>query len=403
VKPPTAAEIVFGDLPVHLRILRHCARATLAADHAGRLAGLLADPSCDLEALTRAATQQGVIGLVAHHLAALERAGLPAPAGLRIREVAQHCTLRAMMLAGRMGEVAAALREAGVKAVFYKGPTLALRLYGQLALRHFGDLDVLVHPSQVEVAMAALGRIGFSMRDDCAPYLGVLRRTYSEVSLLRGDGAIRQDVDLHWHYAPWRLGYGSGFVDESLARAETFEVGAHAVLTPSLSDLLVILCMHGGTSLWNRIYMMADVAELLRKRPDLAGRETLETAERAGAGRLFRFALWLAEAFGAAVGAEMQEEIARDPAIPAMARIVRREILAPTRDGGLFNVFYWHMRDGLADRARLAWRLVANPTLVDHQILGSRGLRFPPLAYSLHMLRPFRLVPALLRGWRPRA
>jgi hypothetical protein len=37
----------------------------------------------------------------------------------------------------------------GISAIPYKGPVLAVAVYGNLALRQFGDLDILVHKRDV--------------------------------------------------------------------------------------------------------------------------------------------------------------------------------------------------------------------------------------------------------------
>src|SRR5205823_3259895 len=52
------------------------------------------------------------------------------------------------------------LEGAGIEAVPYKGPVLASEVYGDVALREFVDLDILVHPRDVARAVRLL-------EDDC--------------------------------------------------------------------------------------------------------------------------------------------------------------------------------------------------------------------------------------------
>src|ERR1700757_3738973 len=54
------------------------------------------------------------------------------------------------------------LEKCGVVAVPFKGPVLAETVYGDVALRSFSDLDVLVEAADVPRAKAALASLGYS-------------------------------------------------------------------------------------------------------------------------------------------------------------------------------------------------------------------------------------------------
>jgi hypothetical protein len=53
-----------------------------------------------------------------------------------------------------------------IPAIAYKGPTLAVSAYGNLSLRQFGDLDILVQDRAYERARQLLIKQGF--RDHCS-------------------------------------------------------------------------------------------------------------------------------------------------------------------------------------------------------------------------------------------
>ncbi|NJN18389.1 MAG: nucleotidyltransferase family protein [Oscillochloris sp.] len=80
-----------------------------------------------------------------HRVLPLLVAGLlDVPALLRDRARAE--ALRSMMLAGELRHILSLLKQAGVTAIPYKGPALALQIYGNAALRQGGDLDLLIAP-----------------------------------------------------------------------------------------------------------------------------------------------------------------------------------------------------------------------------------------------------------------
>ncbi len=54
-----------------------------------------------------------------------------------------------ILLTHELQKLLALFADNDVRAVPYKGPALALQLYGNVALRQFSDLDILVHPRDV--------------------------------------------------------------------------------------------------------------------------------------------------------------------------------------------------------------------------------------------------------------
>jgi hypothetical protein len=91
-------------------------------------------------------------------------------------------------------EVAYILREAGVRCLHIKGPTVVKWLYAEDG-RHWGDVDILVSPAEMGEAIAALAERGFSER-----FTGVNRQTTEDhaITVRRTDPAIGLDeVDVH--------------------------------------------------------------------------------------------------------------------------------------------------------------------------------------------------------------
>src|SRR4029077_11924947 len=88
----------------------------------------------------------------------------------------------------------------GISAVAYKGPALAVSIYGNLALRQFSDLDILVRSTDVWRATALLVAAGF------APHFVIpeeKRTAFIRLSYVqffdRPDGPV---IELHWGVAP---------------------------------------------------------------------------------------------------------------------------------------------------------------------------------------------------------
>jgi hypothetical protein len=69
---------------------------------------------------------------------------MPAEWLARLRMQYMMNAARNMKMTAELLRILDALKEAGIKAMPLKGPVLAQQLYGDVALRQFSDLDILV-------------------------------------------------------------------------------------------------------------------------------------------------------------------------------------------------------------------------------------------------------------------
>ena len=84
-----------------------------------------------------------------------------------------------------------------MQAAPYKGPALAVQLYGNVALRQFSDLDILVHPRDVLLARDLLLAEGYSPLPPLTEgQQAVLLRTQCNFPFTRE--SKRMIVELHW-------------------------------------------------------------------------------------------------------------------------------------------------------------------------------------------------------------
>ncbi len=218
-------------------------------------------------------------------------------------------------------EVMEALESAGIEAAAWKGPALALTAYGHLGLRAFADLDVLVGANDLEAAASALA--GLFQPRPRPPNL-------TEWPFVRRDGGMI--LELHWGPAP---SVGGAWAPTTLRR-ERLRVGGKTIPHLAPSDLLVTLCVHGGKHRWERLLWIVDVAELLRRRPDLDWHRVDELAEQRGLRRLVFLGVQLArDLLGAPVPASQLSRIDTEPAVSRLASVVTRHLFeAPKASQG---------------------------------------------------------------------
>jgi len=334
------------------------------------------------------AERHRMIPLLHRHL---RGSGLPEPfaAGMRARHAAE--VHRALRLAGEARRLLDALSAAGIEALVYKGPALAVRAYGDLSLRSFTDLDLLVRPADIPRSTQILADAGYAPALEMTPAQERwFRRVDGDYPLLhRETGTL---VELHARVSSLRFAMPID-TDALIRRSQAVPVGGGEARTLGDDDLLLVLLVHGAKHRWKRLEWLAAVAALLR-----AGRGDVATvrarAVELRARRTVLLGLHLAHALLAVpLSADVAHEIAADGGIAALAAEAADRLFGPepgddaagTRANLRFNL---RLRDGAADRVRSAARWLFGP--------GPEDWKWRPLPDALfplyRVLRPLRLL-----------
>jgi hypothetical protein len=283
----------------------------------------------------------------------------------------------------------------------YKGPALAALLYGNVALRQAGDLDIVVRRSEVDRARALLQARGYRPRHalDRGGEAFMLRSRYSE-ELERPDGP---SVELHWGFTNGDVGLALDL--DSLAprlRAATLGGGGVPVFCPE--DLLLLLCIHGGKHRWDRLEWVCGVAELLRAEgAGLDWSALLERSAALGVRRMLLLGVLLAlDLLEAPVPDAIVRHARSDAAVPRLAREVPALLALEAVDGdetGSFatDLFRLQLRERPRDRLRFIWYRLTTPSRPERWSAVSLGTRWLPLH---GFVRPFQLASKLLPALR---
>lgn len=250
-----------------------------------------------------------------HRVAPLLARALPQP---ELAAYARSLLPRTLLLTGELARLLKDWQSQGIAAIPFKGPGLAVQLYGDPALRHFDDLDILVRPADFPAAKAHLLACGYQFRE-AHPF----HETFSQ-----SRSGIESVVEVHWDV-----------MDEDFpvcfdlpgiwARRVPFTLGGASTFAFAPEDLLLLLCAHGSRHLWFRLQWVCDVAQLLRRFPALDWAVILECARQAGARRSLFLGLAVAhDLLGAPLPPEIEPTLRRDAHTAQLARRVREQILA---------------------------------------------------------------------------
>lgn len=161
------------------------------------------------------------------------------------------------VLLRQVGRVLAALRAAGVPTMVLKGNAVLASLKVEIAVRPMNDGDVMVPAEHVGTAGRILGELGLHTSLDLSP------GRHSVIHAAPFSEAGRYWLDLHWHVLKEDCAANAD-ADEWAAAIPVLVDGIET-LAPSLTDQLLLACVHGVR--WDPeppLRWVADAAMLVR-------------------------------------------------------------------------------------------------------------------------------------------
>jgi len=291
-------------------------------------------------------------------------------------------------------ELVATAQSVDIRAIPYKGPTLALEAYGDIALRSFVDIDVLIAKKDLSRLRRELVRKEYS---ETLGYSRSLEQRYLRTGAefpLRSPGGVL--VELQWQVVPRYFALEFNF-DNLWQRRRPLKIAGQSVSQLSPEDLLVVLCVHGGKHKWERLAWISDVAALISNNVQLDWGYIRSASRNLGASRAVLLGLELS---GRLFGVPMPREaraLGRDRTALALAQQVEAQSLASTiapdsaPDGRLsFHqvAFLWRLRERLRDRMTFAIRLLFTPSISDWRLVDLPS-PFSSLYYPIRIGRLF--------------
>jgi hypothetical protein len=333
-------------------------------------------------------TSPAFLRLAEHHgVRPLVRQALAETAPPELTQFFRANAIRNLYLTAELLRLLRLLDAQGIRAVPLKGPALAQSLYGDLALREFGDLDVLVQETDLRKARDLLEAQGYHLdfaldpRDEAA----YVRDGQHYLLLHPAKGIV---IELHWRFAPRWFAFPLS-PSQVWPRLQPIPLAGREVPSLCPEHLFLFLAAHGAKHRWCALKWLCDLVQLIHRHPRLDWEWLVDQARRSHAMRVLLLAIHLAAQLGAAVPPELRERARRDATVQALAADVWRDIenpLGPEDLGG----FLWDLRaqERWRDRLLRCLLVLTIPTATDQAFL--------PLPRSLSFLyavvRPIRIL-----------
>ncbi|MGH9762696.1 MAG: nucleotidyltransferase family protein, partial [Blastocatellia bacterium] len=145
------------------RLLVACARTRINSSAAAQIAELLSQP-LDWEYVLAEAAENSIVPLLERQLRAVAPGSVPPVPMEWLKNATRANVVRCLFLASELTKILARFESEGIQAVPYKGPVLALQAYGDVILRDFDDLDIILRQSDMPRANEIMLALGYQAR-----------------------------------------------------------------------------------------------------------------------------------------------------------------------------------------------------------------------------------------------
>lgn len=376
---------------VALEIIILCARADLSPKQIDQLKELCHKKK-EWDNFFDLAMQHRVLPLVYKNLRKYCAHSIPQKILDQGKQIYRNNGTRNLLMTGYLARVLSLLREHGIPAMAFKGPVLAVTLYGDSSLRSFGDIDVLIQRHHLMRAVKILANQGFlpsfQLNDR---QLLKLSQTDNEFPLLHKANGI--SLDLQWEITG---GYFSSQMtfEDLFEKHKTMRIGGEKISVFSDEYLLFYLCIHGNQHTWKQLDHVCCVAGLITKSPDLDWDAVFLMALKYKGMRMLLIGLLLAkDLFGTVPPRRFSIHLQEDSQAMKLAAKISYDLRSPEQTpesvvNHRFVKYHLLSMDYPLLGIRYALRLFFIPTRYDWQCY--------PLPASLsflhYLIRPFRIA-----------
>jgi hypothetical protein len=387
-----------GDIKISSEheLLLACSHVSIDGATAGNIRRLLQQP-LDWSSICRLAIDHRVVPLLYRALVMAGDAAVPWAALDLLRDEARASAGYGLQLTGELLRLLDLLRANGIGAIPWKGPALAQAAYGNLSLRQFDDLDILVRQQDIMRARDVLIEASYSSE------WGVGSRR--EQAYLASEHAYPLEnsqnqivVELHYRIRERFFAFPLD-MQELWDRATLGMLAGRPVLQLPIEDLLLVLCVHGATHCWDRLAWICDIAELIGRNPQIHWDGLFHRAAGLGSSRIVALGLLLAHRL---LGVPLPEAVVRRIYADEIANSLATEVavallqIDSSRSAVLDRSrFHLRVRERIWDRLRYCFYVALTANEEDWAIIALPR----PLSFVYTFLRPFRLLGTY--GLRP--
>jgi hypothetical protein len=309
-----------------MELLLCCARPLLDSLNIQKIESILKQ-EIDWDELVQIAINHKLIPLAYHNLKLIAKDVIPEKQLKTLHHIFYTNAQRSLILTGELVNVVKLLQSQGISSVPYKGPILANLLYGNVGLRQFADLDLIVQRADISQVRKILTSHGYKAKvelneiQEIAYLNSKSEHTYDFIELNKGIL-----LEVHWRITPQ---YKSPIEPQHFwDKLKPFHFAGLDILTLPLEDWLLILCVHASRHRWEQLSWICEIAQLIRISPEIDWERITNEANNFDCKRMLFLGLFLTHyLIEPVLPVTMLEQIKEDSEVVKIATQIREELL----------------------------------------------------------------------------
>ena len=281
-------------LSLEQRLLFACARLKTSSQLEEEIRRILGE-QVDWTAFAKVAVMHGLAGLAGHTLARVAPNLVPSDILAAFSQLISDTRQKNTALFAELALIVETLAKFQVPCVPFKGPVLALQCYGDLGLRAYRDLDILVKDETLGSVVLVLHELGYERNKDYTETQHQLihRLQGQEIIFKKSTGTA---LEPHTRFTSAKLALDIDYEGIWNRTQEVCLLG-HRMRTLAPEDEFLILAIHGGKELWWNIKWTSDLVAFLDAHPNLNWQVIFERARAQGCERMVLLAVELVRRF----------------------------------------------------------------------------------------------------------
>lgn len=245
------------------------------------------------ETAVQEAIRHQVLGLFYHHVDTLLGSKLPSSLRDYIQEYWRGVRIHNTFLSEELGNVIHRCENQGIPVLALKGPVLAKVAYGDMSLRQYVDLDILIPGSRFPDVDHLLQEMGYRYAGEFQHITGWRKQLALYLSgqwpFTRRRGPFT--IDVHTRIMPPGYSFSSDF-EQYWKRSSSIRLKEGVrVRVFGPEDTVLILAHHGTKNQWRALKHVVDLAEYIQSGPDVDWEVLVNRSRAMNGSRALKLAL----------------------------------------------------------------------------------------------------------------
>jgi len=233
---------------------------SIRVDHSkDKRAAEILSAGIDWNYVRETAIQHGIIPLLYKRLKEEMSDFVPPKELEELRTLFMANAVRNLRMTQLLIKVLDLLADSGIQAIPFKGPVLAVQAYGDLSMRSFNDLDILIKKTDFDLVYDILIKNGYD------PEFMIDSRVKKQIILRKKDMSFSG----HGIFLEIHLEIFERYLSVSLNPVKLWDMSyfiylnGYKIKTILPEDLLIILCIHATKHYWDQLKWLADISQLI--------------------------------------------------------------------------------------------------------------------------------------------